>query len=551
MVKYSIVPTVSFEDENDIASEYSSSGIIVSSSHIPDENHEKSEFHHCSSSAPVPLREMRQNEYYDLDERNDRMFAAVDNKQAYSRKSSMARLLLRYSVIGALLSFLLHYSLPPAPPPSRSSDDPSLLSWTQYIREHTEDLLRSSRALFWETPMHIVYWGVQNCISEGERFFSDLPAISYFTCNPKLPDTIKNGVIPHLQTTVFGQDEAIRQIAMQLGDETEPYRTKIWAFVGSPSTGKQHMVKKLATYFTGHCRQYYDRVPIILDGRDYSLPSEALASSFRYMTVEEQQAELKNRLVYKVSQESKKYPPNVHQFYVIREAERMDPSVLVSFLRDISSNQQGEHSKNEIRFLTYRSNIVFVLLLEDGQLTRVIGQALSAYDDPNLSTLESELVYQLDQLYQPKSISKFLNTVVPFEPLTQDSLHQILKSKVSSLSHEQKEKLWSSLSVNDDVLRLLVSENHVEYLTVHKRGEDTRRPRYTFANGGASVIQKHFSWLKAEILHCIAKYEHRPIQLLSVGLEQDSRGHTLALRWCNGDALLNCDEESFCRFFVR
>lgn len=141
---------------------------------------------------------------------------------------------------------------------------------------------------------------------------------------------------------------------------------------------------------------------------------------------------------------------------IFEEVQKVVPGVLEVLLPMLSERGSAREIKgSNVEYSTI--NCVFIFI-SDVAADAMIKLLLTHGDRTSLPQilLRKEIKLALDLQWQRQGLGKTINEVVPFLPLEEVHLKQILIKKLQKLSVENQFLFWSQLVVDDDVVSLLV-----------------------------------------------------------------------------------------------
>ena len=412
------------------------------------------------------------------------------------------------SLILVLVAWALQNHLPPAPPPpSTSLNQDQYTTWRDYILQHSIQLLHSFSALALETPLHVGSWWWRGLATDLQIWYQDgdmwQKNRAPTSCSVITQAGEFNG---RLKEKIFGQDLAVQLVSdaldawvqrrsLQVNDHKRDRRPLLLFFTGFTSVGKSTMARALAdvVFSPAGCS----------DGHVLELSGAA------YPTDDSFTSTPRVELMHSILHHAQQYPEG--SIILLRNVDSMSGEVFKWLLQILSSSSSsGEpvaqrslpraHDFGDIP--AQCANTIFVFTsssLGQNAIARTLRQTggIALHEATHISSLLADLAYDLNLHFKVENSRDMLNALVPFGPLTQDDLGDILRIKMKELSdrfsstkmqevkadgveEEQGPRLalsrWSRLILTDRAIDLLVSESRVEYLEWKRRDQANDRP---------------------------------------------------------------------------
>lgn len=422
---------------------------------------------------------------------------------------------------------------PPAPPPQPSSrdydkDSPSppttqMVNWTEYMRQHGQQLTQSATALGIHTPWHIVSWLGTSIVTDvqllGEKIVRHIRqrhcASSSFVLH--VPLDLQN----RLQEAVVGQPLAVEWLADAV-HVWQSHRTRSTAAhtpalppplvvfaTGHAHTGKRTLAHALAsnivqrpnnnnntvtfhkfvctkvTTATAAAPDHTQRSAVLqLAGLDWKLNSAApIDDDADSATASAVVAT--NRLFRKLVQAiqsfltmnqiaSSSYSNNSSSgsaVIIVTNVEDMEPSILTRLLVALSNKPDNqinndsslpnlhELAQNCVFYLT-SSSIGLAPITRSLRATR--GNLLNA-----VGSLPGDLNDAVQRQLGTIAAMEAIATILPFGPSTPAMLANVLRNKVALYSARRAaatDACWRRLIVTDAAVAAFLDESRVEYL---------------------------------------------------------------------------------------
>lgn len=416
---------------------------------------------------------------------------------------------------------------PPAPPPPQAAfgkdddDDVIRSSWNDYLMRHTSSLLESATALGVHTPWHIGTWLAASIRADVELCYQDYRRQQKQTqCGILPPQVLSERYIKKLQNEkehaamVVGQELAVERLSEALqvwssrsSSSTTTKNTKngplvLWA-VGYPHTGKRTLLLELAKAAATRRLSLSSKCPdavLELVGKDWNSattnqPTNDNQKGDILVTVEDLYRKLVSRI--------QSHLESGGSMILLDGAEDMDPQLLNMFLKSMSKDDDtAENSDDDDDRLLWnlcRNTIVYVTSESTTFGLTPIARSLRATGGNLMdagSSLSADLWDALHQQLGGSSAASAIHTILPFAPLTPDSLEQLLRLKLQRYSASlAAEGAWKRFVVTDAALKTLLYERRVEYLEWRSRSSandvnNNAPPQHvmTVAMEGAKVL---------------------------------------------------------------
>ena len=250
-----------------------------------------------------------------------------------------------------------------------------------------------------------------------------------------------DGVRDYLNKRVLNQEQAVDMIVNRLyasvtdlNDHNRPQASML--FVGPTGVGKTSLAKSLA-----HVLFNDDNRILRFDMAEYaSLDTIDL---------------LRDRLVMG----AKQYPNSIILVEDIGKACYAAIRILTQILDD--ARLSDSHSRYQVSFKnTY---ILMTADMEQNTSLWLNGQAQSAgsYTSNYDKYIRSQLTSQTDTLHFPRELINRLDTIVPFNSLSVDTLSAIANEKLADLQHMTKVAHHIELNIADEVIPFLIKQTSI------------------------------------------------------------------------------------------
>ena len=187
------------------------------------------------------------------------------------------------------------------------------------------------------------------------------------------------------------------------------------------------------------------------------------------------------------------------------------------------------------------SELVFILVSDIGSDAMI--NLLLTYGDRELipqTTIRQEVKRTLDEQWKKLEFGKVVNEVIPYLPLEQSHIAQVLRLKIDDMSLEFSSVYWLDLVVDEQVIRYLSSGSFIPYLQ-YKTAKGNKT--LTFSKYGARIVDHAGPMQDLRSLLMTYMPPWRPSQVLVVkvdAFEEDKqqKGYdpNIMLQWCAVDA---------------
>jgi hypothetical protein len=443
---------------------------------------------------------------------------------------------------------------PPAPPlPNTIADDSTITdteptTWNDYVSLHGFQLWQSTRALFFDTPLHLAGWGWMHIHTELRDLYQDYRGTSRWNSRPR-PCSLRISSDINLwkafESSMVGQPLAVQILTerVQTWNRDSPL---LFFATGGIGEGKQTALIHLARHvLMPHCfnavehssEAQSEAVLLLLDGQDFLVDHEALRETL--------QAKLATRILRHV----KKLQEG--SIILLKNVEHMEPSLLSWLLHEL-----GETGYNDLQTSTWqlrkhcRQSVIMFTSTEIGRMA--ITQSIRTHGTSEIYS-QASLVLDVGHELMRHLGGRALEwpAIVPFFPLTQKDLSAILDARVRHHSTTYADTQWRTFSLTSSLkTALLEPSSQVEYIAWRGRqgsDPDATLMSFTFSSTGAQVLGEGGPvWIKiqAQLNRCVFS---RPLKKRSdqdVVMDYDARIQRGMVQQCEYDGA--CTE--LCRF---
>lgn len=415
----------------------------------------------------------------------------TDYVETQRPRSCMSRL-WNMSIAVILVGWLFQRYLPPAPPPAlihifSDSIDETVPTWTEFLSHHSSHLIHSFVTLTVQVPLHVSQWFLLTLSTDFHLVYERYREHS---SNCRLRDKPVDSTTV-LKNFISGQNTAIRIVAdtvetWQLGSKRSPL---LLLFTGFPNTGKTTMAYSLMEHVLLEdqkpCSDPLKRI-LVVQGQEFS---ESVAQSDLLM----------NQIVRHVNTYSS------GSMVLIQQIEDMAPDLFEWFVRTlfvISSDTSSVNDLYESRWSDCCPNTVFIFssnTVGRNSIARALRQGNMHHTD---AVFLADLLHDVDlhfdrQKFQSRS---WLDAVVPFQPLTRESLGEALSLRLSQLKRADVPGI--KIEITEEAKNAILDPTRVEYLEWKRRDRPDDDPVLfmTVAFNGAQILDEKSSPLWKQLL---------------------------------------------------
>jgi len=293
----------------------------------------------------------------------------------------------------------------------------------------------------------------------------------------------------HLPLQIQGQDEGLEIITNAIAGwdfkrKSGSSQPLVLAVTGSTGVGKSETSFKLAegvfakSTRSPNTKKHTPNGLLTLRGEDYSENSEAGS-----LGLGEVHRRIRHQIVGHLKEcagkavivfdEVQKVMPGTLDVLMPALEERGSISIFGDGSSSGSSNKasgtsaQGTSSKTTAASKTHTystSNCIFVFISDIGSESMI--KLLLEYDDRKAipqGLLRTKVRQALDEQWARLQFGKVISEVVPFLPMEQHQVQQVLSSKLDVLSSENKFTSWLELVVDEDVQQHLTGSQFLKY----------------------------------------------------------------------------------------
>lgn len=444
------------------------------------------------------------------------------------------------SIAVIFVGWLFQRYLPPAPPPSLIAifdADPTndaVPTWTSFLSHHSSHLIHSLVALTVHVPLHVSQWFLLTLSTDFNLAYERYKEYSS-SCRIRDQPVETTSV---LQNFTAGQNTAIRIVADTV--ETWQLRAKrsplLLLFTGFPNTGKTTMARALMEHVLlddgKPCSDPLKRI-LVVQGQDFS---ESVAQSDVLM----------NQIVRHVNLYSS------GSMVLIQQIEDMEPDLFEWLVRtlfvlssDASFVDDNIHQSQWSQWSDCCPSTVFVFssnTVGRNSIARALRQGNMHHTD---AVFLADLIHDVDSHFNRQKFKSrsWLDAVVPFQPLTRETLGEVLSLKVSQLKNAHDGVPWNKILITDRAKDAILGPTRVEYLEWKRRDrpEDDPVLLMNVAINGAQILDEKSSPLWKQILASMNRCFFPFLQSKTVRMETaetakfDYSEGGIVLQTCYGD----------------
>ena len=342
-------------------------------------------------------------------------------------------------------------------------------------------------------------------------------------------DNMAESVKDLLPQFIRGQNEAIEIIinavaSWEFGKKSGKSDPLVLALTGSTGIGKSETAFRLAESIflkssrVGQSRRFIPNGLLILRGEDYSDISEAGAKGL---------GEIHDRIKSLVARHLQKCEEKA--IIVFDEIQKVMPGTLEVLMPALEEKGTISYTDAATRKTSVysTSQVIFVLISDIGaeRMTRLLLKYQTRSAIP-INILRNEVKQTLDEQWQKLQFGRNINEVVPFLPMEQPHIQDVLLLKFNMLSQENKFVYWLDLVVDDGVIQHLSSPHFLKYVNHTAK----TKPNNSTLGGSSATTSKVFAKYGARALETGGPlqdlkalfYRHmrpwRPSQVLHIGL---------------------------------
>ena len=283
-----------------------------------------------------------------------------------------------------------------------------------------------------------------------------------------------------LPKNVRGQDEGVNSIihaiaGWEMQKKSGQSRPLVMAITGSTGVGKSETSYQLADALlarksrVGSTKRYIPEGLLVLRGEDYSPESS--------ITLQEAHQNIRSNLVSHLKKcgsrgivvfdEVQKVMPGTldvlmpafeERGAIIEYNDTTSGGGMLETLTGRATNGEGaiRHSTAECIFL-------FISDIGSARMIKLLLKHGDRADIPR-AVLRNEVKAALDEQWERLIFGKVVNEVVPFLPMEQSHIEEVLRVKLHRLDSFNKAKWWSALVVDDSVVAHLAGPHYLKYV---------------------------------------------------------------------------------------
>ena len=310
-------------------------------------------------------------------------------------------------------------------------------------------------------------------------------------------DNVAKSAESQLPQYIRGQDEALKIIvnavsAWEFGKRSGKSDALVLALTGSTGVGKSETAFRLAESVfarstrVGQSRRFIPNGLLVIRGEDYSEISEAGG-----LGVGEIYARIRERITSHLQKCDGK------AIIVFDEVQKIMPRSLDVLIPALEEKGTITHTNPVTKRTTSlsTSEVIFVFISDIGadRMTRLLLKYQTRTAIP-INVLRHEVKQTLDEQWQKLQFGKSVNEVVPFLPMEQEHIQEVLKLKFHLLAEENRYVYWLDLAVDEEVVVHLSSPHYIKYVNqtvkVNPRGNDNSNTNNVGSNNNTTISPK-------------------------------------------------------------
>ena len=303
-----------------------------------------------------------------------------------------------------------------------------------------------------------------------------------------------NSVAEALPRNIRGQDEGVSSIihaiaGWEMQKKSGQSRPLVIAITGSTGVGKSETSYQLADALlakknrVGNTKRYMPEGLLVLRGEDYSPESS--------ITLQEAHQSIRSNLVSHLKKCGSR------GIIVFDEVQKVMPGTLDVLMPAFEErgaimeyNDTESGSSGFLETLTGRSGFeeatrhstaecIFLFISDIGS-ARMIKLLLKHGDRADIprAVLRNEVKAALDEQWERLIFGKVVNEVVPFLPMEQKHIEEVLRVKLLRLDAFNKAKWWSALIVDDNVVAHLAGSQYLKYVNFTSKAKNCTQYGY-------------------------------------------------------------------------
>ncbi len=343
-------------------------------------------------------------------------------------------------------------------------------------------------------------------------------------------DNMMKSVAEVLPKNVRGQDEGVSSIVnaiagWEMQKKSGQSRPLVMAITGSTGVGKSETSHQLADALlakkvrVGNTRRYMPEGLLVLRGEDYSPESS--------ITLQEAHQSIRSNLVSHLKKCGSR------GVIVFDEVQKVMPGtldVLMPAFEErgaiIEYNDTTSGTGGLLETLTGRAGpegavrhstaeCIFLFISDIGS-ARMIKLLLKHGDRASIprAALRNEVKAALDEPWARLIFGQVVNEVVPFLPMEQSHVQEVLRVKLRRLDSFNKGKWWSALVVDDNVVAHLAGPHYLKYVNFTSKAKiapnTATTQRDLNVDGTSSLYNEDKSRVMASKV--VAKYGARALE---------------------------------------
>jgi len=452
----------------------------------------------------------------------------------YSPKVSASFVSWKTAVGLTVLAWLVHQYVPPAPPLNNDYH-----TWSEFLATNAAQVMKSLHSLLVAAPLHISHWLLIGVTADIQLFFERRR--SHPTSCVMRSTVTEVHMWDAFEKSMGGQKAAVALLmstiqTWQWQRSTGSNENLVVFAAGFENVGKVYSIHSLArSVLFDDTKECIDPIKpiLVIDGFEFGLG------------IQKEKIDLLNRVVSHLQV----YPRG--SIVVFRKIEYMHKSLLLWLLQLLREKRlRNEHTADDDYVVSGAlaglrcEHTVFVFTTSSvGKTALVHHLRTSGGADQDL--LDASFISDFtSQVHTELGTSEsLLPAVIPFVPLTKETLREVLQIQVTRLN-EAHQSHWGELRFAPAVFDLVLHPSRVEYLVWSKRTSTSEQlePFMTVVLNGAAVLNEHESplwkWIMANTVQCLLSSEPR----MDDRAEIDVVNSHIVFRFCKTAVPHQCED---------
>lgn len=299
-------------------------------------------------------------------------------------------------------------------------------------------------------------------------------------------ENMLESVASALPMNIRGQDEGVKSIinaiaGWEMQKKSGLSRPLVMAITGSTGVGKSETSFQLADALlarksrVGNTRRYTPEGLLVFRGEDYS-PESSISLQEAHQSI---RANLLSHLKkcgsrgVIVFDEVQKVMPGTLDVLMPAFEERgaiieynstsSGSGGIIGTVTEIIAGKTSSTSQGAISYST--AECIFLFISDIGSAKMI--KLLLKHGDRNLiprQALRNEVKASLDEQWERLIFGKVINEVIPYLPMEQKHIEEVLRVKLDRLDRNNQDAWWVNLSVDNDVVAHLAGPTYLKYV---------------------------------------------------------------------------------------